>query len=262
MQRLGDAAEFDRMTAELESRRDRSTGLTLETQAVVHCPRCNGAEFLRCDVPVEHPDFGKIVPCPDCKAGQLEARRRAELLGNSGVDKHRDLTFDSLSPRPGQHPAWSALQAFVEEPGGCIWLHGPTRAGKTTLALMTANALLDRNRQVVFRMVSKLMDTIFAVIDSGSTSLAVAMELVTSADVLILDEYGRQSPGQATTARLFQILNERMFDRRPMIVTTNKTIDQLDEALRGRVLDPRLCVPIEVGQPDQARRGTPRGSAR
>jgi chromosomal replication initiation ATPase DnaA len=256
MQRLGDAESFERVTAELEAQRQGrdSAGLTLTTPEIIECPRCNGAEFLRYDVAVDDPRFGEMVPCPDCKAGRLEAQRRSALLGKSGIEQHADLRFSALVPRTGQERAWEELQAFAREPVGCKWLFGPTRAGKTTLAVMTGNAMLDLNRQVIFRMVGELMDQIYKVISDKSGSLADAMDLVKTADVLILDEYGRQSPGEATTARLFQILNQRMFERRPMIVTTNRSLDQLDEALRGRVLDDRLCTTIEVHKPDRVGR--------
>ena len=30
------------------------------------CSHCGGKWFVRKDVPVGHPDFGKAFPCPDC----------------------------------------------------------------------------------------------------------------------------------------------------------------------------------------------------
>ena len=39
------------------------------------CARCRDAGFLRRDVPLGHPDFGKLVPCP-CRSEDMDARRR------------------------------------------------------------------------------------------------------------------------------------------------------------------------------------------
>lgn len=36
------------------------------TYAPNDCARCSGRQYLRRDVPIGHPDFGRALACPDC----------------------------------------------------------------------------------------------------------------------------------------------------------------------------------------------------
>jgi hypothetical protein len=42
------------------------------------CPHCAGNTFIRVEVPITDPRFGKALPCPACSGG-----RRSELVGSS-----------------------------------------------------------------------------------------------------------------------------------------------------------------------------------
>lgn len=45
------------------------------------CPVCGDAGFVRLDLPVDHPGFGKPVPCPaNCAAVQAQRRDHADRL--------------------------------------------------------------------------------------------------------------------------------------------------------------------------------------
>src|SRR4030042_1813797 len=49
-------------------------------------PHCGGLGFLRHDLPVTHPDFGKLFPCAS-RLAKMDARRTQELrkLSNLGA---------------------------------------------------------------------------------------------------------------------------------------------------------------------------------
>jgi DNA replication protein DnaC len=59
------------------------------------CPICGGAGYLREDVPVGHPRFGKLVPC-QCLQTELEAQRLSDLRALSNLDAMGRYTFDSF----------------------------------------------------------------------------------------------------------------------------------------------------------------------
>ena len=42
------------------------------------CPICHGAGYLVKDVPVGHPDFGRLYPCT-CKRHELQTKRSMQL---------------------------------------------------------------------------------------------------------------------------------------------------------------------------------------
>jgi len=64
---------------------------------------------------------------------------------------------------------------------------------------------------------------------------------VRTAPVLILDDLGTQSSTAWAQEKLFQILNHRYNAQLATVVTTNLSIDRLDERLRMRLTDPELA---------------------
>src|SRR5512143_732096 len=61
-----------------------------------NCPHCHGVGFLRSDVPVGHPAFGKLEPCV-CRSGELAQSAREKLYELSSLDRLGNLTFDNFS---------------------------------------------------------------------------------------------------------------------------------------------------------------------
>ena len=55
-----------------------------------NCPICHGIGWLRRDLPIDHPDFGKIVPC-SCRAEEVTQSARSRLYRMSSLDALKDL---------------------------------------------------------------------------------------------------------------------------------------------------------------------------
>ena len=61
------------------------------------CPICGGAGYLRLDVPVDHPDFGRAVPC-DCKIRETQQASLEDLRKNSGLAALALMKFETFRP--------------------------------------------------------------------------------------------------------------------------------------------------------------------
>ena len=48
-----------------------------------------------------------------------------------------------------------------------------------------------------------------------------------SCDLLIIDDLGTELPGQFVTSALYTLLNDRLMDRKAMLVSTNLTVEEL-----------------------------------
>jgi DNA replication protein DnaC len=214
------------------------------------CPRCHGAGFLRRDVPLNHPDFGKAVPC-ECVRAETEETRLARLQRYSSLGPLTRLTFDNLiehgrSTNPRDRDLFRSLvqdaRGFAETPEGWLLIHGPSGAGKTHVAAAIANRCLDRGQPALFVVVPDLLDHLRASYrpnsDMGYDAL---LEQVRLAPVLILDDLGTQSSTAWAQEKLFQILNHRYNAQMPTVVTTNLSIDRIDERLRMRLTDPAIA---------------------
>ena len=63
----------------------------------------------------------------------------------------------------------------------------------------------------------------------GSTAprKTAGAEKFTACDLLIVDDLGTEMPGQFVTAALYTLLNDRMLENKPMVISTNLNVDEM-----------------------------------
>ena len=71
-----------------------SVGFDGEDEAV--CPFCGGLGFVREDVAIDHPNFGKLFPCR-CRLAEIEQQRLERLRSVSNLDHLARMTFEAVS---------------------------------------------------------------------------------------------------------------------------------------------------------------------
>ena len=206
---------------------------------------------MREDVPVGHARFGRAIPC-NCLVAQIQARNIEELQRYSNLDALQRLTFESFDPSvPGVRDGFEAAKLFARDPSGWLVLSGGFGAGKTHLAAAIAHELLKRRTQVLFQVVPDLLDHLKATF--GPTSelrYDVLFETVRTANVLVLDDLGEESPTSWAEEKLFQLFNHRYNYRLPTVVTTNRDPEKIDQRIWSRINDRSLTTSVRVGAVD------------
>ncbi|MCC7020846.1 MAG: ATP-binding protein [Ardenticatenales bacterium] len=207
------------------------------------CPICGGVGWLRHDVPVGHPEFGRAYPCR-CIADDLAARRAEGVRQASHLAALDGMTFETFtieasgnSPESAAslHTAMTEARAFAAQPKGWLVLWGGYGTGKTHLAAAIANARLAEGEPVLFVVVPDLLDYLRAgFARDADGDLDARLEAVRGAPLLILDDLGTQAPTPWAGEKLFQILNHRYTHQLPTVITTNVAPDAFDERLRSR----------------------------
>lgn len=205
---------------------------------------------MRRDLPLGHPEFGKAVPCA-CVLAESEAERLARLQRYSSLGPLTRLTFANLiqegrSANPRDRELFRSLvrdaQAFAEAPQGWLLVHGPSGAGKTHVAAAIANRCIERGQAALFVVVPDLLDHLRAAYSPTSeVGYDALIERVRNAPVLILDDLGTQHATPWAQEKLFQILNHRYNAQLPTVVTTNLSLERIDERLRTRLTDPAIA---------------------
>jgi len=228
------------------------------------CPLCGGLGYVREDVPVGHPHFGKLFPCR-CKQVEIERRRSERLRVVSNLDHLAHMTFERFVPEGYGLPpdraanlrqAYEEAQRFAEQPQGWLILFGGYGCGKTHLAAAIANQAVQRGQPVLFVVVPDLLDYLRATYSPHSpVRYDERFDEVRNAPLLILDDLGTQSSTQWAQEKLFQILNYRYNARLPTVVTSNHSLEEIDLRLRSRLVDPSLAALLTILAPDFRRSG-------
>jgi DNA replication protein DnaC len=223
------------------------------------CPLCKGRGWLRFDVPFEHPDFGRLVPCK-CTESEFEQEHLDRLERYSNLGPLTRLTFDNLLPQgrssdPQNQELFSqccqAAMDFAREPKGWLVLSGPSGCGKTHLAAAIANYRLQQGQQAFFMIVPDLLDHLRTTFSPKSdVAYDELFERVRNSALLILDDLGSQSSTPWAEEKLFQILNHRFNADLPTVVTVIN-MKELDERLAAKLGDPAIARHCEMERPPQ-----------
>ncbi|HLZ10657.1 MAG TPA: ATP-binding protein [Chloroflexota bacterium] len=229
------------------------------------CPICKGAQWVRHNVPVGDPMFGRATAC-DCLQAERARWNIRSLEHLSALDAFRNRTFENFDPKVrGAEEAYQIARDYARDPYGWLVLHGGVGCGKTHLAAAIANHAVKQLIPVLFAVVPDLLDHLRATYAPTSTVQYDEMfEGVRSTQLLVLDDLGTESSTPWAQEKLYQLVNYRYNYRMPTVFTTNRRIDSLDDRIRSRLGDQALCKLLEITAKDfrelkagQRRPGTP-----
>lgn len=223
------------------------------------CPKCHGVGYLRRDLPVGHPEFGKLQVC-DCRAGQISQQVRQRLFALSRLEELSHLTFENFNPRgrvgllPRQadslEQAYNHARQFAQRLEGWLLLQGGLGCGKTHLAAAIANFAVSIGVPTLFITVPDLLDILRYTFNNPVETFEERFEQIRSAPLLVLDDFGTQVASPWGQEKLFQILNYRYINHLPLVVTTNMADEDFEERIRSRLQDPELVTRVRILAPD------------
>lgn len=199
--------------------------------------------------------------CPDCIKDEEDRRRVEEeaearklrrlnweaKIGAAGIpERFHNRTLDNYTAEtPAQERAlefsrhYAANFSEVLRTGQCALFVGKPGTGKTHLAVGIGLRVMGaENRIVLFTTVMRAIRRVKESWAKGSGETeSKAIESMTFPDLLILDEVGVQFGTDFERNILFDILNERYERRRPTILLSNLSKDELVGFIGERVFD-------------------------
>lgn len=224
-----------------------------------NCPICGGIGYIRRDLPIDHPDFGKIFPC-SCRIEEITRSARERLFKMSSLDALKDLKFDNFVKRgriglgklqaESLENAYNQAKNFSENCQGWLMLTGRYGSGKTHLAAAIANAAIEKGIATLFLTVPDLLDWLRYAYSGVDMSFEERFEEIREIPLLLLDDFGTQNATPWAQEKIFQIMNHRYINQLPTVITSNLSMGDFDGRIRSRLQDPNLVTVVKILAPD------------
>jgi DNA replication protein DnaC len=251
-----------RKIAESTSKENTPISSNIESLGDPDCPHCGGAGYLRTDLPLDHPNFGRLEICT-CRQKIISQQVRQRLFSLSHLDELGGLTFETFQSRGRKglgelHSnslewAFNRARLYAGNLQGWLLIMGNYGCGKTHLAAAIANFAVGVGVPTLFLTIPDLLDSLRFAYDSENTTFEQRFEEIRSAALLVLDDFGTQNATEWAREKLFQIINYRYINRLPLVVTTNLALDQIEPRIRSRLQDPDLVSVVRMHAPDYRR---------
>lgn len=152
-----------------------------------------------------------------------------------------DCTFDNWEPKPGTEPMHAAAVKYAAEfpaNGRGLLFYGQPGNGKTHLAAAVVNGVIPLGMSCVFRSTPALLKQIERANRPGSKEDEAALyQAMHDADLVVLDDLGAEKWTEHREMALYLIVDDRYRWRKPVICTTNCTLDELEEKVGERTFD-------------------------
>ena len=165
----------------------------------------------------------------DARNASLRASREEEmaesmggLMAAAGIPElYRDVEPDM------------ELASSIASSGKGLFFTGGSGTFKTVKAASVARAFLDMGRSVRYvksvDLVSRFRDSI-----GGEESEAAILRDLRMADLLVIDDLGKEQDTDWTVSTLFRVIDARYADKRPLLITSNYRRGELMAAFSAK----------------------------
>ena len=193
-------------------------------------------------------DLGKTLSQTTANIGDIPITMQKTMTFENFVLERQNLTNDQYSSLTA---ALKSAQSFAKNPDGWLTLYGETGVGKTHLAIAIAVEQIKRNSSIFFAFVPELMDHLrFTFNPQSDVQYDILFDEVKNANLLILDDLGKERSSTWAIEKLYQIIVYRHNSRLPTIITSMLDFkDELDP-ITSRVQDGYISQVVPMKAPD------------
>ena len=194
------------------------------------CPKCGGSGYI-----------GTFM----CQCLRDLCRREQEkeiaLLADDGqhfgafrLDYYSDRPDPKtgISPRAIMSRGLDVCRDYAENftiASGNLLFNGGTGLGKTFLSACIAREVAAKGYSVAYETASRLFSKLEKHRFHPDEESALDAKRLSECDLLIIDDLGTELPGQFVTAALYALVNDRLLAGKPMVVSTNLNLNEVDQ---------------------------------
>jgi DNA replication protein DnaC len=211
-----------------------------DLQVKYDCKKCKDTGFL---------DNGNKCSCLKqeiinryYKMSTIAKRLKKENFQSFDIDIFSNQPFknEDKTPRENMKDILSFVESYVINFNTTdhknLLFYGDPGQGKTFLCNCIAKALLDKGHLVIYQTAPRLIDIIRNTrLSSTPAEQDSNFNLLFNADLLIIDDLGTENQTSFSNAELFNIINDRLINEKPTIISTNIGLTELNEKYTHRI---------------------------
>ena len=181
---------------------------------------------------------GRMCTCLQTLCRQEQAKELIQLTtGQERFDTFRlDYYPERIDPNYGASPrkimeanlkvCKTFAAGFTPDIGNLMFVGG-TGLGKTFMSACIANAVADKGCSVVYENAARLFAKLEKERFHPDEEIYEETADFRNCDLLIIDDLGTEMPSQFVTAALYNLLTERLTERRAILISTNLNVDEM-----------------------------------
>ena len=184
---------------------------------------------------------------------QAEFDNRVKAMRKSGFPDADMLNWTFANDDMENERITKAMKRYVEnfgefrKDGKGLLLYGNVGRGKTYAACEVANALVDKGIPVLVTNFARIVNALQNTFEGRQDYI----DSLNSYALLVIDDLSAERDTAYMKEQIFQVIDARYRAKKPMIITTNLSIDEIKRANDidyGRIYDRIIerCFPIEV----------------
>lgn len=210
------------------------------------CPICHGLGWVRYDVPVGDPNFGRMVLCPELLPKVLAAE--------SGLSPDEQaLTWSAVAALNNTPAAVEAVRRVLERGAGWVYLWGPPGLAKSLILQIAVAEAVRLERPAAYVRMVEILDNLRSAFDAPEPGQAgLRLDRWAEVPLLAVDEFDRLNATPWALERKFLLLDRRYQDairgQSITLMASNSDPASFEDYLASRIFDGRFAVVRLAGE--------------
>ena len=218
------------------------------------CEICDGSGWI------DDEEAGGVRAC-SCRVSMI-TRRRSSSLSATVPRRFQGASFDRPPVTTMPDAQVQMVRRYVREvdtrldEGRGLWFFGDVGTGKTTLAMIVAQAAIEAGRSVAIYSLPRLLAEIRGTFEDDSPASYVGLlDRLAEVDLLQVDDLGAEKTSAWVLEQLYSIINSRYEGEKATVVTTNLERDELAAQIGERTVSrlEEMCEIVPLFGRDQRR---------
>ncbi|MBE6748985.1 MAG: ATP-binding protein [Ruminococcaceae bacterium] len=200
------------------------------------CKLCNDSGILNGKLCSCHLEILKKISMSEYSCSSILAVSTFDTFDLKYYSAEKDMNL-GYSPREYMEASFDFLKSYAEnfnKNSSSFFFTGATGLGKTHLSLAVMNKVTEKGFSVFYGSADNIIKQMEK--ERFGRSNGDIEEEIENADLLIIDDLGTEFKTAFSETAVYQLINNAILNGKPMIISSNLSIDELEERYGQRVV--------------------------